>query len=508
MTGTASQLLNIVLRFVCRTVFIKTLGVSYLGINGLFSDILSLLALAELGIDMAINYRLYKPIAEKNDDEVRKYLYFFRSAYWYIGGFIAIVGVLFLPLLKFIIADYDSLGALGINASLIFILYLFQNVSTYLFGAYRGIVLKAAQKQYILDIAVFALHFLSSIVQILVLIFLHDFICYVLVIIIFGVTGNVVSAILATKTFPQYFKYGNVKLCREEKVSIIKDCSALFVYKINNVVMKATDNIVLSSFIGLTIVGLYSNYLMVFTAINGILNTVFSGLKASLGNLFVKGDAKKNYFMFEVMSFITTTLYGIAAIGIAVEINEMIELWIGKEYIIPQPFPILIGIEMLFTGLKLNLAQIRHITGIFTQMWYRPVIGSIINIVFSIVFVHIWGISGVILGTLMAAIFANLAIDPKIIHKYSFKNYISVWHYYKKNCLFICLLTIICIVNFFLCSHLYVGHGLWSLLFHCLIIIISTISTIAIIYWKQEEMTYLKVRVHEAIKGRQKSNIL
>ena len=122
VSGISGHLLNIVLKFICRTVFIRTLGVSYLGINGLFSDILTLLSLAELGFDTAISFRLYRPLAENNDVEVRKYLIFFRYAYLIIGGLITIVGLLFIPLLRYLIADYESLANLGINASLIFLL--------------------------------------------------------------------------------------------------------------------------------------------------------------------------------------------------------------------------------------------------------------------------------------------------------------------------------------------------------------------------------------------------
>lgn len=492
LTGFGGQLLNIILKFVCRTVFVQTLGVSYLGINGLFSDILTLLSLAELGFDMAISYRLYKPIAEGDDVKVREYLFFFKRVYIIIGVFIFIVGLAFIPLLKYLIADYETLEGLGINAAIIFLLYLFQNVSTYLFGAYRSIVLKAAQKQYVINVAGYIITILSSISQIGTLIFLHDFIAYIIVVTSFTIIQTVVNAILATKAFPHYFIKERSKLSRNEKYDLFKDCSALFVYKTNNIIMKVTDNLVLSSFIGLSIVGLYSNYLMVFMALNGVLNMIYTGIKASMGNLYASNDVKKKYFIFEVMSFVTSSIYGILAIIIALEINEFISVWIGEDFIIPQPFPILIGIEFLFTGLKLNLAQIRHVSGVFRQMWYRPVIGSVLNVVCSIILAQYMGISGVILGTLIAAIFANLAIDPQLIHKYSFNNYISVWHYYKKNICFILLITLICVLNYFLCTKLLPDHGIISLIIHSLLILFTSSLIISAMYWKHQEFIYIR----------------
>ena len=495
LTGFGGQLLNIILKFICRTVFIRTLGVSYLGINGLFSDILSLLSLAELGFDMAISYRLYKPIAERDDVKVREYLLFFKKVYIVIGVFIFTVGLLVIPLLKYLIADYDTLESLGINAAVIFLLYLFHNVSTYLFGAYRSIVLKAAQKQYVISVAGYIITILSSLSQIITLIFFHDFIVYIVVLTCFSLVQTIVNATLATKAYPYYFKEEKSRLSWSEKKDLLKDCSALFVYKTNNVVMKATDNLVLSTFIGLAIVGLYSNYLMVYVALSGILNLVYSSLKASMGNFFVTESVKKKYFLFEVMSFVTNSMYGIVAIIISLEINEFISIWLGEDYIIPQPFPILLGIEFLFTGLKLNLAQIRHISGVFRQMWYRPLIGSVLNVAFSIVLARYIGISGVILGTLIAAVFANLAIDPSLIHKYSFNNYVPVWRYYRKNLLFILLLAIICSINYFLCLKFIPNRGFASLIIHSLIIVVMSLIAICTVYWKQEEFVYLRDNV-------------
>lgn len=502
MTGFAGQILTIIINFVCRTIFIKTLGVEYLGINGLFSDILSMLSLAELGFDTAISFRLYKPVSEKDSGRVRAYLQFFRKAYLIIGGVIFAGGLLLIPFLKYFIADYDSLSNLGINAALVFILFLVQNVSTYLFFAFRSIILIVDQKKYILDMVAVGTLIASGLAKIAVLLFFKDYIAYILCATLFLILQNLINATVATKRYPAYFEKSSDIISKEERIDLYKDCGALFVYKINSVVMKATDNIVLSAFIGLSIVGKYSNYLLIYSAIKGVLHSLYQSVKASMGNLFVTEDVGKKYFFFEVMNYISIIFYGTAAVGIACVSNELIIIWIGPDYAIPQPFPIILGVELLLTGLKENLAQIRHVSGTFKQMWFRPVLGSAINVAFSILLVQYLGVSGVILGTIFAAIFANLLIDPSVIHKYSFSGYKPVSYYYGKNLLFLLILILVGAGVLYVCSILHVNNSILSLLIHFIICLVAIPSVFIAFFWKREECTYLREKVYSMVKNK------
>ena len=267
LASLSGQLLSIVMKFITRTVFIYVLGKEYLGINGLFSDILSMLSLTELGIDTAINYQLYKPLAEHDTKRVRVLMKFYKQAYQVIGITIFVLGLCLIPLLPHLIRDYDSLAQLGINAAMVFTLYLLQSVSSYMFLAYRSAVMKANQRKYILDLADYAVTITANIVQILILLLLHSFILYTASLIFFNALKNLVNAIIAEHDTPEFFEKEEDSLSKEEVVGLFKDCGALFVYKLNGVVLKATDNLVLSTFIGLAIVGMYSNYLLCYSTI-------------------------------------------------------------------------------------------------------------------------------------------------------------------------------------------------------------------------------------------------
>lgn len=500
VTGIGGQLLATLLKFVVRTVFIHTLGKSYLGINGLFSDILTMLSLTELGLDTAINFKLYKPLAEKDDQRVRVLMKFYKQAYRVVGTVILVIGICILPALPFLIRDYDSLESLGINASLIFILHILRSVSSYWFFAYRSAVMRAAQKKYVLDLVGFIVTIATSVAKIIVLLVWKNFVLYTASVIVFNIIQNIINAKISKKYFPQFFEKETDKLTKEEILGLFKDCGALFVYKVNRVVVKATDNLVLSKFIGLAMVGLYSNYLLFYNTAITILFRVYTAANASMGNLFATSDVGKKYRFFQVMNYLTVVLYGTAAVGVAVCADELIRVWISDSYVIAQPFSILVGIELIFSGLQSNLGQIRNVSGVFRQMWFRPILGIIINLGVSIWLVQVIGIYGVIIGTIAAYLLTNFLVDPVVIHKYSFNNYKPVSEYYKKNILYIFILILVGAFDLWLCGFVFVGHGWFSLIVHALIVCVTVPTVFIGLFWRTHECRYVVQLVKSILK--------
>ena len=501
MTSLGGQLLTTVLKFVTRTVFIHTLGKSYLGINGLFSDIMTMLSLTELGFDTAINFKLYKPLAERDDKRVRMLLKFYKLAYNVVGMVILLIGLCLIPALPFLIKEYDSLDALGINAPLIFVLYILQTVSSYLFFAYRSGIMKANQKKYILDIADYSISIVNNIVQILVLVYLKSFVLYTATLIGFNILKNLINAVIAQRYYPQFFRKESDSLSKEEVIDMLKDCGALFTYKVNNVVVKATDNTVISAFIGIMAVGLYSNYLLFYTTIKSFFDKIYSAVKASMGNLFATESMEKRYSFFQIMNFISILLFGTAGVGVSVCADELISVWVGGDYVIVQPFALLVGTEILFHGLKINLGQIRSVSGIFRQMWLRPILGIIINLGVSICLVHVCGIYGVIIGTIVADVLTNFMVDPVVIHKYSFQYYKPVSEYYKKNLIYFVILAVLCAADMWLCGVFFIGHGWFSVIVHAAIVAVTVPSAFIVLFWKSHECKYL-VQLAKRILGK------
>lgn len=486
-----SQFIFILIKFINRNVFIATLGKPYLGVSGLFADILTMLSLTELGLDTAINFKLYKPLVENDIPRIRVLMKFYRFAYVVVGTVMMILGVALIPFLPYLIKDYNTLQPLGINPVQIFILYLLQSAVSYFFFAYRSAIIKANQKEYIITLTNVISQILLNITQIVVLITLKSYTFFVLLTIVFVIAQNLVNAIIAKKMYPDVFKKTSENISKEELKDTFKDLGAVFVSKINTVALKATDNIVLSAFIGIVEVGLYSNYLLFYVTIKTLLQRVYNATKAGMGNLFAQSDIEKKYQFFKLMNYISILLYGTCAVGIAVVADEFIETWIGKDYVIAQPLSIMMGIEIVFMGIKQNLTQIRNVAGLFRQMWFRPLLGVIINVGLSIILAQFIGIYGVLLGTIASDILTNFLLDPKIIYRYALNNIHPVTEYYFRNVRYILELIVIGIVDTFICKLFRVGHGWISVVVHIIICGISVPMYMLLVYHRTEEAKYV-----------------
>ncbi len=507
ITGLGGQLLSVILHFVVRTVFVHILGKEYLGINGLFSNILSMLSLANLGIGSAIVFRLYKPLAQKDEKRVRVLVKFYKLAYRCIGVVIFLLGLSLIPFLPKLIKDYESLDGLGINAVLLFLLFLMQSVSSYLFFAYRSTVVAANQKRYIIDLVHYAINTLTCILQILCLLLFESFTTYTVIAVITAIIDSLVMGIVSKKRYPQFFLPETETLSKTEIKELFQDCGALFLYKANSVVVKASDNLVLGAFVGLATVGDYSNYLLLYRTFADLIYKVFNAFRASMGNLFATEQMEARYRLFRVSNFLTALLYGTAGIGVAVCGNEVIESWLGFSYVIAQPVPTLIGIELFFAGVIVNLEQVRGVSGVFRQAWYRPLLGIIVNIIASVVFVRLLGLSGVIIGTISAYVLTNFLIEPALIYKYAFENYKPLSDYYKVNIGYILICVAVAAVDMLICSHFFVGHGWFSVIVHVIITGASVPAVFAALFWKTDECKYL-VKLASGILTKAKKKLI
>ena len=487
VTGIGSNILLIVIRFACRTVLINTLGSAYLGINGLFSDILSMLSLTELGLDVAMNYKLYKPLAENDMPRIRALMKFYRAAYLVVGSVILLLGLCLIPFLPALIKDYDSITALGLSPVLIFLLFLSQSASSYLFFAFRNAILRANQEEYILSVVGFLSQFVLNIAQIVTLVLFKNFTAYVALSIVFSILSNFAISLIATKKYPDAFKKSDDRLSLAEIKDLFKDLGGAFIYKINYTVLRSTDNLIISSFIGLTVVGFYSNYLLLFTTITIILDRFFGAFRASLGNLYAKENLEKRYAFFEICNLISYFLYGTAGVGVAVCTDELLTAWVGENYVIAQPLALMMGVQLVMFGVKLGLDQIRYVTGTYRKMWYRPIISITINLVVSLVMVNVIGIYGVVLGTLCADIFADFLIDPFVINKHCLENYKPVFRYYAKQFTYMALLVLVGMLDYFICSHFVVGLGWISVIVHIIICGLSVPLVFLLVFHRTRE---------------------
>lgn len=485
------QIITVVMQFVVRTVFIQTLGKSYLGISGLFSNILSMLSLAELGVGSAILFKLYKPIAEKDEKRINILIQFYKKVYVFIGITVATIGIILIPFLRFMVNDYEKLELLGINAIFVYLLYLLQSVSSYLFFAYKSAIVKADQKEYILNIVTYISTIICSIIQIVILKVFNNFELYILILVFSTIIQNIVNAVVADKLYPFIKNKEKEKIEEKEIKEIFKDCGAIFLYRLNGVVLKATDNIIISIFLGLEMVGMYSNYYVLYTTINTILTKIFDSVTHSLGNLHTGKNLEHEYKIFKTVNFIAVILGATAGIGIFCVSNEFIKAWIGENWVFMQPFALLMGIELYTLSIRIYLSKYRNAMGLFQEAKYRPLIGMLINLIISVILVKVWGICGVLIGTIVADWTTLMWYDPLIIHKYGLKNIVPVNKFYKKNILYVAITIIIGTINYIICNNILINYGWLSVIGHAIICAVSVPLIFIIIFKKEDETEFI-----------------
>lgn len=466
VSSMGGQAVTILTNFITRTVFIATLGKAYLGIGGLFSNILMMLSLAELGVGNAIIFKLYKPIAEDDRHRVTLLMKFYRQVYNVIGVVIALLGLCLIPFLPSLIRDYDKLAALHINAVLIFCLYLLQSVSSYFFFAYKSAIVMANQQEYLLTIVEFYFTIGLAAARIIMLLLYPSFEIFVILGIVQVIIRNLVWARMADRRFPYINDPTEDSISRAEIMDIFKDCGALFLYKLNGVVLKATDNIILSMFLGLEIVGMYSNYYIFYSALHSIFFKVFNSAAHSIGNLHAVEHSRHEYEVFRTVFLIAAVVGGTAGVGILVCADDFVLNWVGSEWVFAQPFSLLMGIEIFTLAYRHALSRYRAAMGLFQQAKYRPLFGMLINLIVSILLVRVWGICGVLAGTIAADWLTVMWYDPLIIHKYGLHAAELAGGYFVRLVKSMLIVTVVGGLDYWLCQHFMTDMGWFSVIAH------------------------------------------
>ncbi len=491
VSSVGGEFLTIVVSFIVRTVFIHTLGKQYLGINGLFSNILSMLSLAEFGVGAAIIFKLYEPIAKDDKHRITVLMKFYKTIYRYIGLVVLILGLILIPFLPTLVKDYDKLAGMNINAVVIFLLYLFRTVASYLFFAYKSAIVKAHQKEYILTLVSYFFTLLTAFLQIISLLICPNFMIYVGISVADVIVKNIVCARISDKMYPYINDPTADKVDKKEFFGLLKDCSALFIYRLNGVVLKATDNIVLSMFMGLEMVGMYSNYYIFYTTLNTLYSKIYNSVSHSLGNLHTTGNLKHEYKVYKAVNLITALLGGTAGVGLAVCSDEFVRLWIGESWVIPQPFSILLGVEAATLALRFAVGKYRSTMGLFQQAMYRPLFSMLINLVLSVLLVKYWGICGVLVGTIAADWLTTMWYDPLIIHKYGFRGAFRPSGYFLRLFAYVAIVAGVGALDLFICGHFLTGLGWLTVILHALICLVTVPAALIGIFYRTEEGRYV-----------------
>jgi len=391
----ASKILMILFGFVSRSIFINCLSTEYLGINGLFTNILTLLSFAELGIGNAIIYSMYKPLKNNDISLIKSLIALYKKAYSVIAVVVGIVGVLFIPFLNLIIKSPPKIAE---NLITIYLLYLTNTVISYLL-TYKRSILTADQNDYIVSIGQNIFYIIQQTLQVLVLIFNHSFIQYLLIQILCSLLNNIVNAKIANKMYPYIIEKNVDKLPEGERKRIFKDVKALAISKVSGVVMNGTDNIIISKLLGLFSVGLVSNYTLITNAVNGVIWSTLSGITASIGDLNTENNNVHKKEIFDQVYLITYWIYSFACVCLLVLSSSFITVWLGNKYIVDNLTVFSMVWIIYTTGINFSAYTFRTTMGFFDQVKYVYVASAVVNVVLSIILGKWIGLAGVFLAT-------------------------------------------------------------------------------------------------------------
>lgn len=445
---------QIAVPFLMRTAMIYFMGVQYLGLNSLFTSILQVLNLAELGVGSAMVYSMYKPIAEDDKTSICALMRLYRTYYRVIGAVIAVIGVALTPFVPSLIrSDLPS----DVNIYILYWLNLAVTVLSYWLFAYKNSLFQAHQR---IDVTSRVTLFTNTVqygLQILVIIFLKNYYAYVIIALLTQALTNIVTAIVATKMYPNYKPVGKLNQNKIKEINHrIRD---LFTSKIGAVVVNSADTIVISAFLGLTMLAIYQNYYFILTSVIGFVTIIFQACTAGIGNSVIVETKEKNFDDLKKFTFLIAWIAGLCTCCFLGLYQPFMEIWVGKDLMLGFTAVICFCIYYFIYEINQLLNTYKDAAGIWHEDRFRPLVTAAANLGMNIVMVQFWGIYGVLLSTVLSMIFVGM---PWLLYNLFtvLFNMKQLPEYLKALVRYIIVVLISCILSFLLCRIITVNN-LW-----------------------------------------------
>lgn len=475
--------LKTILSLVVRTAFIYTFGMEFLGLNSIFSNVLTILSLAELGIGSAIVFNMYKPMAENDYDRVNALLALYKKFYFIVAIFILIVGVGIIPLLPVII-DYSSVQ--GINVNIIYLITLASTISSY-FMAHRRALFLTSQKKYVETIISIAGYLSITLLQFVVLFTIKNYYIYLSLGIVYSLFESITIYLTTKKMFPHIGK-ASYSLDNGTKKEIWANTRSIMCHKVGAVVLNSTDSLVIQLVLGsLLISAQYSNYWMIYTTIVSIIVMVMDSVHGSIGNLIAVNDNNSAFLTFKRLNFLFGWIIGFCSVALLCLYNPFISTMWGKENIWGMGFVIVV-VVCFYVNMSRQLPYYFKISaGLFSQDKYAPLIEAGLNIIISVVLAHLLGATGVVLGTLISCLLVPFWNIPRILFKHYFKK--SIFEYWSDFVKFTVATIIVAISTYLIVSLIPSGGWVWLICRFAVVAILPNIMFM-LLYIKNKEFRY------------------
>ncbi len=397
------EIVNMLFPFVIRSVMLHYLGTEYLGLNGLFKSLLSFLNLAELGVGSAMVFSMYKPIAEDDGPTICALLRLYRTLYRIIGLVVAVMGLVLMPVLPNLIkSDLPS----DMNLYILFLMNLGNTVMTYWLFAFKSSLLQAHQRRDVISKVSLIVRVTEYTLKILVLIYTRNYYLYLTIQLLCQVFINVLTAVCASKMYPRYVPEG--KLPKEKTLDIFHRVRDLFTSKLSATIFDAADTLVISAFMGLTVLALYQNYYFIITALRMMLVVFLNACMAGVGNKLVMESKEANYRDLEKISLLFLWVLLVSSSMLLCMYQPFIQIWMGEENLLAVGLVICFVIYYYSMGANKLINMFKDAAGIWRIDRWRPLTAAIVNLGLNLITVRWLGLYGVLLSSVISIVFIQI----------------------------------------------------------------------------------------------------
>lgn len=479
-----TQVVMTLLGFISRKVFLNSLGTEYLGINGLLTNVLSMLSLVEGGIGTSIIYNLYKPLAEDDKPKIIALVQLYKKLYGILAIVIFILSMSLYPFLGVLIKGGTNISFLGF----VYFIFVIKNVISYL-NAHKWSLINADQKGYVLVKYNLIFNIATTISKIIVLKISKSYILYLVIELLIFIIQNICNGSVVNKRYSYIKDNKKYKVDSDTKENLITNVKAIFLHNIGTYCVFGTDNLLISSLISLKTVGLYSNYTLIISQLASLLTPILNGIGASVGNLIATESKEKSYEIFNITYFINFWIYSICSITLYNLIEPFINWIFGEGLLLNKLSLILILCNFYLTGLRTSINIFKSKAGIFSPDKYIPLLEAAINLVASLILTRYLGLAGIFLGTTISTISIPIWTQSKLVYNKIFDK--SVFEYFKKYFIYL-ILTLVCgLITIKLCSLIVITNEFLSLVVKGIVCVVVPSIIYLVLFFNTKEFKYI-----------------
>lgn len=487
-------LIMTLLGFLTRKVFVDNVGVEYLGLNGLLQNILGVVTLLEGGFGTSIVYNLYKPLAERDEARIIALVQLYRKVYRYIAGGIFIFSLCLYPFIDLFIKDVQSLS----YVSIVYFIFVFNSIVQY-FTAYKWSLINADQQVYKLTVINLTYQVGLSFAKLGILYFTQNYILYLVVESLFGIGLNIAIVHKVNQLYPFIVTKVKYTVDKETKKKILTNVKALFLHSLGGYFMHSTSNVVISSFVGVVVVGLYSNYTLLTGFVNTISNQVLNSFSESVGNLIATETDEKAYSVFRTIFFVNFLITSSFSVIMYHVLTPFVCWWLGEQYVMNNITLLIIVLNFYINGMRSSAQTFKVKSGIFIQDRYSPLLQGIINLILSLILVRVWGLNGVLFAFGFSILSIGFWQFPRLVYKYTFHK--PLWNYFKIYLFYTMVGIVVCFISLGIIQLVSFQNLLFQACFNGIVCLVCLVVVYLLCFHKREEYRTLLLYV-DSLKNR------